>query len=76
MGNALAGALAQYYKIGLFVMTADAGQSVIRVQQLSSGAMGGLIGMARTKKAFAALRSEVAKALTEAGILVSTTDDE
>jgi hypothetical protein len=67
---AVAGAMAQYFKVGLSVFSADAGQSVIRLDKSSSGMMGGAIGVARTNKNFTALRDELSAIFTEQGILV------
>jgi hypothetical protein len=74
VGNALAGALAQYYKVGVSVTAGAPGQTVLRVQQLSSGAMGSVVGVIRTKAAFGALRKELEAALTGAGVLVTVSE--
>ncbi len=68
--NAMAGAFAQYFKVELNVFSAEQGQSVIRLEKSSSGMMGGAIGVSRTNKNFTALRDELARVLTEQGILV------
>ena len=70
--NLLLGALAQYFKVGVRVMTApEPGQSVVRLEQLSSGWSGGALGAARTKRNLAGLRDELTAAFRQAGVLIA-----
>ena len=70
-GNLLAGALAQYFKVGVRLMTGQPGQTVVRVEKQSSGWMGGAIGASRTTKNFESLKDELATVFSGAGVLVS-----
>lgn len=74
VANALAGAFAQYFKIGVRLMTTEPGETMIRIESQSSGAMGGAIGMARTRKNFAALRTELESTFNSAGVLRGVTE--
>ncbi|GAC1417476.1 MAG: hypothetical protein NVSMB57_12410 [Actinomycetota bacterium] len=68
--NAVAGAIAQYFKVGLRIFTASNGQTVVQLLRESRGAMGGAIGMRRTTKNMERLRDDLAKNFTEKGILM------
>jgi hypothetical protein len=69
--NVFLGALAQYFKVGVRVMSAPTpGQSIVRLEKQSSGWAGGAIGASRTKKNLVALRDELAGAFRQAGVLV------
>jgi hypothetical protein len=67
--NALAGALAQYFKVGVRLMSAGPGETTVRIERQSSGAMGGLIGMSRVRKNMATLRAELEATFGAAGVL-------
>jgi len=70
--NIVAGAFAQYFKVGVRIMSASApGQSIVRLEKLSSGMAGGAIGASRTKKNLFGLRDELAGAFQQAGVLVA-----
>jgi hypothetical protein len=49
------------------------GQSIIRLQKGSSGALGGFPGLSRTTKDFYNLRDQLSGVFKEAGVLVSLT---
>jgi hypothetical protein len=67
--NFLAGALAQYFKVGVRLMTAQAGLTTVRIEKQSSGMMGGAIGMARVQRNMTALRGELEATFNAAGVL-------
>jgi hypothetical protein len=67
--NVLAGALAQYMRVDFQVRDAGDGQTTFRISKASTGAMGGLVGVARTRKNLAALRAELEGTFTRAGVL-------
>ncbi|MCA1833094.1 MAG: hypothetical protein ABR548_15900 [Actinomycetota bacterium] len=69
IANAVAGALAQYFKVGVKVMQGEAGQAIVRLERQSKGYMGGAIGAMRTKKNMEKLRDDLAGAFTTQGIL-------
>jgi hypothetical protein len=69
IANAVAGALAQYFKVGVKVMSGEAGQAIVRLERQSRGYMGGAIGAMRTNKNMQRLRDDLAAAFTEQGIL-------
>ena len=70
--NLVAGALAQYFKVGVRIMSApQPGQSIVRLEKQSSGWAGGAIGASRTKKNMTGLRDELAAAFQSAGVLVT-----
>ena len=67
--NFFAGSFAQYYKIGLRVMNPDQGECTVRLEEVSRGWMGGLMGTAKTRAMLTELRSELELAFSDAGIL-------
>jgi hypothetical protein len=69
VANAIAGAAAQYFKVGVRIMSADQGMTIIRIERVSSGWMGGAIGAARTTKNLKKLREELESTFSEAGVL-------
>ena len=72
VANALLGAFAQYFKVGVSVRSLENGQSCARIDRLSSGWMGGAIGAARTRKNFEGLREELQMTFHSAGVLVGS----
>jgi hypothetical protein len=70
VANALAGALAQYFKVGTRIMSAGDGNSIVRIERQSSGWMGGAIGAARTARNLEGLRHELSASFQSAGVLV------
>jgi hypothetical protein len=70
IANALAGALAQYFKIGVSVRTAPDGNGVIRIEKSSKGYMGGAVGAHRTTKNFDSLAADLEATFRAAGVLV------
>ena len=72
VANALAGAAAQYFKVGVAIRSADDGNSILRVERQSTGWMGGAIGASRTTKNLEQLRSELEASFGAAGVLVGT----
>ena len=70
VANVLAGALAQYFKVGVLVRTAPDGNGVIRIEKSSKGYMGGVVGASRTSKNFDALAGELEASFRAAGVLV------
>ncbi len=71
VANAIAGAAAQYFKVGVRLMAADEGHTTVRIERQSSGWMGGAIGASRTTKNFAALQTDLTETFGAAGVLVS-----
>jgi hypothetical protein len=69
VANALAGAAAQYFKVGVRIMSAQPGETTIRIERQSSGWMGGAIGASRTTKNMSALQSELGTIFANAGVL-------
>jgi hypothetical protein len=70
--NVFLGALAQYFKVGIRVMSAPApGESIVRLETLSSGWAGGVLGANRTKRNLAGLRDELTAAFRHAGVLIA-----
>ena len=74
MANVLAGAFAQYFKVGLAVRSAEPGHTIVRIERLSSGWAGGAIGASRTTKNIANLGAELDATFRGAGVLASTTE--
>jgi hypothetical protein len=74
VANAIVGALAQYFKVGVRLMSAQPGQTTVRIERLSSGWMGGAIGASRTTKNFAALRAQLEATFSAAGVLMGVSD--
>lgn len=70
----LLGAFALYMEIGVSVRSLDAKHSLIRIEGLTSGMMGGVLGARKTTKNFAALRDELGQAFDAAGVLVAHSD--
>ena len=71
---ALLGAFALYMEIGVAVRTLDQANSVIRIDSLTTGMMGGVWGMSKTKQHFAQLRDELGATFDSAGVLVAHRD--
>ncbi len=71
--NVVAGALAQYFKVGVRLFAAGPEETTVRVEQLSSGWMGGGIGAIRTRKNMEALRGELEAIFSAAGVLRGVT---
>jgi hypothetical protein len=76
IANALAGALAQYFKVNLSLHSGSPGETIVRFEQASTGAMGGLIGVKRVRKNMTQLRDEVSTAFQEKGLLVAVNEHE
>ena len=74
VANALAGALAQYFKVGVRLMSEQPGETTVRIERQSSGWMGGFIGAARTNKNLAALRTDLEATFSAAGVLRGVRD--
>jgi hypothetical protein len=70
VANALAGAAAQYFKVGVAIRSGAEGTSILRVERQSSGWMGGALGAARTTKNLATLRGELEATFAAAGVLL------
>jgi hypothetical protein len=68
VANALLGALAQYFKVGVRIAPGQPGYIVLRLERQSSGWMGGVIGAARTTKNMEKLRDGVTQYLTAQGV--------
>lgn len=66
---AFLGALAQYFKVGVSVMTAPEGHGIIRIEKSSSGWLGGALGAHRTTKNFDSLKAELEATFAQAGVL-------
>ena len=73
VGNALAGAAAQYFKVGVGIRSGTDGNSILRVERQSSGWMGGAIGASRTTKNLEQLRDQLEATFGAANVLVATT---
>jgi hypothetical protein len=69
VANVLAGAIAQYFKVGVAIMSANQGQTIVRIERQNSGWAGGVIGASRTNRNMASLRSELEATFTAAGVL-------
>jgi hypothetical protein len=75
VANAIAGAFAQYMKVLISLHQGeDPGHTIIRINRGNSGAMGGAIGVARTRKNMVTLRDELASTFQAAGVLVGVSE--
>jgi hypothetical protein len=74
VANAIAGAFAQYFKVGVHLMGAEPGETTVRIERQSSGLMGGALGAARTTKNLNALRTELETTFSGAGVLRGVTE--
>jgi hypothetical protein len=72
--NLVAGALAQYFKVGVSIMTAGEGETTVRIERQSSGWTGGAIGASRTTKNLNSLRGELEATFAAAGVLRGVTE--
>jgi hypothetical protein len=72
--NIVAGAFAQYFKVGVRLMTAGPGETIVRIERESSGWTGGAIGAARTTKNLNSLRGELQATFANAGVLRGVTE--
>jgi hypothetical protein len=74
MANVFAGALSRFMKVAISLHAGDEpGQTLIHLQKGSSGALGGIPGVARTTKDLYNLRNQLSGIFQEAGVLVSLT---
>ncbi len=73
VANALLGALAQYFKVGVLIRTAPDGNGIIRLEKSSKGYMGGAVGAHRTTKNFDTLQTDLQATFHAAGVLVNVT---
>ncbi|MCB0986102.1 MAG: hypothetical protein KDB06_15740 [Ilumatobacter sp.] len=69
VANVLAGAFAQYFKIGVVIRSGPDGTGVIRIEKSSSGWMGGAVGASRTRKNFDGLAADLQATFQAAGVL-------
>ena len=58
-------------EVAVAVRSIDEGHSVIRIDSLTTGMMGGVWGMSKTTKNFAELRDQLGTAFDVAGVLVA-----
>jgi len=70
----LLGAFAHYMEVGVAVRSLDETNSVIRIDSLTTGWMGGLWGVSKTNKQFAELRDQLGETFSAAGVLVAHRD--
>jgi hypothetical protein len=73
VANALAGAAAQYFKVGVAIRSGSDDTSIMRVERQSSGWMGGAIGASRTTKNIEQLRDELTATFESASVLIAAT---
>jgi hypothetical protein len=73
VANVVAGAAAQYFKVGVVIRSGAEGTTLLRVERQSSGWMGGAIGAARTTKNLQTLQGELEATFATAGVLLGTT---
>lgn len=74
VANAFLGVLAQYLKFGLRVMAGEAEVTVVRFEKLSSGWMGGYLGMRKTDKQLKSVRDDFARAFDSVGLLAGVSE--
>ncbi|HUE57971.1 MAG TPA: hypothetical protein VMO88_00175 [Acidimicrobiales bacterium] len=74
VANLIVGALAQYFKVGLSLMSAGPTETIVRVERLSSGWAGGAIGASRTTRNFSNLKSELEATFAQAGVLIDVNE--
>ena len=74
VANLIVGALAQYFKVGLSLMSTGPTQTIVRVERLSSGWAGGAIGASRTTRNFSNLKSELEATFAQAGVLIDVNE--
>ena len=72
--GALLGAFALYTEVGLAIRSLDGPNSLIRIDSISSGWMGGVYGAHKTAKSFGELRDELGNTFARANVLVSHRD--
>ena len=73
VANAVAGAAAQYFKVGVAIRSGTDGNSIMRVERQSSGWMGGAIGASRTTKNLEQIGDELKATFEAANVLVAAT---
>ncbi len=71
--NIALGALAQYYEVDFTLAPSTVG-TTLRLLQSSSGAFGGLLGMARVKKQFQELSATLASWFQQNGLLAEVNE--
>src|SRR5262249_9180896 len=70
----LLGALAQYFEVGVRLLSTQPGETTVGIERRSSGVMGGAIGMSRTARNMKSLRSELEETFSAAGVLRGVTE--
>lgn len=70
-GNIMIGVFAPYFKVGIRLMSAAPGQTVVRIEKQASGWAGGLWSALRANKNFTGLVRELEADFAVAGVLVS-----
>jgi hypothetical protein len=73
--NVMAGALAQYFKVGVRLVSAGPGETTVCIERQSSGWTGGAIGAARTTRNFTALRGELEGLFSAGGVLRGVSEE-
>jgi hypothetical protein len=74
VANVLAGALAQYFKVGVKLMSDSPEESTVRIERQSSGWTGGAIGASRTSRNMSNLKTELEATFGAAGVLVGVSE--
>jgi hypothetical protein len=72
--NFAVGAFAQYFKVGVRLVSAQPGQTIVHIERQSSGMMGGAFGMVRVRRNLTALRAELEAIFGAAGVLRGVTE--
>jgi hypothetical protein len=68
------GAFAQHFKVGVRLMSDGPAQTVVRIERLSSGWVGGAFGVSRTTKNMYSLKSDLEATFLTAGVLLGVTE--
>ena len=74
LANAIAGDFATYMKVGIRLHEANAGETALRLEKLSTGRIGGGFGGTRTKRNFQSLCKQLGQTFRDQGVLISTQD--
>lgn len=74
VANVFLGALAQYFKVGIRLMAAPEGVTVVRFEKLASGWLGGWIGAMRADNQMRTLRDDFAAAFDSMGLLAGVSE--
>jgi hypothetical protein len=75
IANVIAGGFAQYFKMGVRLMSMQPGETLVRIERQTTGWRGGLVGKVRTNDNMTKLCMELEASFASAGVLLNVSED-